>query len=102
MSSGRETPEEIREKYKELEDRIETENERRKRLNAKRAAKSRHFKKLEQSSATGSSTRTRSQTEPVAARTRKKESARLRKQRQRASISEAQKEEIRKKDRERY
>src|ERR1043165_8150834 len=102
MSREREiTPEEIREAYKAPDN--ETDEEKNRRLTAKRKAKSRYFAKIkQQSSVSGPSSSTRSQTKknlPISARTR--ETNRLRQQRRRASLTSAQKEEIRKKNRER-
>src|ERR1043165_5916845 len=95
------TLEEIKEAYKVPDN--ETDEEKNRRLTAKRKAKSRYFAKLrQQSSVSGPSTNTRSQTKkklPISARTR--EANRLRQQRRRASLTSAQKEEIKKLNRER-
>src|SRR6185295_2584516 len=102
MSKKRElTPEEIKEAYKTPEN--ETDEEKNRRLIAKRKAKSRHFAKIrQQSSVSRPSSSTRSQTKkklPISARTR--ETNRLRQQRKRASMSETQKEEEKRKAKER-
>src|SRR6185295_3920690 len=102
MSREREiTPEEIKEAYKAPEN--ETDEEKNRRLTAKRKAKSRHFAKIrQQSSVSRPSSSTRSQTKkrlPISARTR--ETNRLRQQRRRASLTSIQKEEIKKINRER-
>src|SRR6185295_885184 len=101
MSREREiTPEEIKEAYKAPEN--ETNEEKNRRLTAKRKAKSRYFAKIrQQSSVSGPSSSTRSQTKkrlPISTRTR--ETNRLRQQRRRASLTPVQKEEIKKKKRE--
>src|ERR1043165_8824167 len=102
MSREREiTPEEIREAYKAPDN--ETDEEKNRRLTAKRKAKSRYFAKIrQQSSVSGPSSSTRSQTKrrlPISARTR--ETNRLRQQRRRASLTTAQKEERKRIERER-
>src|ERR1043165_5237776 len=95
------TLEEIKEAYKVPDN--ETDEEKNRRLTAKRKAKSRYFAKLrQQSSVSGPSSSTRSQTKkklPISARTR--EANRIRQQRRRASLTSVQKEERKRIERER-
>src|SRR6185295_11504506 len=102
------TPQHILDKYPKPDN--ETKEEEKKRLARIKSAKYRYYQNLEKSfsqaevlSATGPSSRTRSQTSPIATRTRsnQQEAARLRQQKRRASMSIEQIEEQRRKNRER-